>query len=69
MNGSYDDAWPECMVMLEWNSLDEMFDIKMDKDSSYNNGFVQLRNEASRMSKTVLYTKLQEWQRRKCIVM
>lgn len=61
----------DCAVLFKWNSLDEMYDVKSNQESLFNNGFVPLRNEASEGSKTVLYTKLRDVDRdrSKCIVM
>ena len=35
-----------CVVFISWENLDRMYDVKMDKESLYNNGFVPLREEA-----------------------
>lgn len=54
------DVPQECAVVFTWASLDDMYDVKSDEDSLFNNGFVPLRNEASEVSRTVLYAKLQD---------
>ena len=50
----------ECVIMLKWESLDEMYDVKNDEGSLYSSAFVPLKNEASEGSQTVLYTKIRE---------
>ena len=54
------EVFNECVVFLNWKSLDQMYDVKQDKDSRYNNRFVPLINEAGRGSKSALYTALRE---------
>ena len=60
-----------CLVFLEWGSLDQMFEIKRDKESLFNNCFVPLRDEAERGAKTALYTQLRDGgkERSSCAVM
>lgn len=59
------------IVALAWESLDEMYDVKKDHESLFNNLFVPLRDEASVGSETALYTALKdaEVERSKCVVM
>ena len=49
-----------CLVFFEWGSLDQMFEVKMNTDSLFNNCFVPLRDEAERGARTALYTKLRD---------
>ena len=60
-----------CLIFLEWESLDQMFEIKRNQDSLFNNCFVPLRDEAERGARTALYTKLNDGgtQRSRCVVM
>ncbi len=60
-----------CLIFLEWGSLDQMFEIKRDKESLFNNCFVPLRDEAERGAKTALYTQLRSGgeERSSCAVM
>ena len=54
------NASQECVAFIKWNSLDEMYDVKRDDDSLFNNGFVPLKAEATKGSTSVLYIKLRE---------
>ena len=60
-----------CLVFFEWGSLDQMFEVKNDKDSLFNNCFVPLRDEAERGARTALYTKLRDGGKEKsmCAIM
>lgn len=60
-----------CVIVLAWESLDEMYDVKKDQNGLFNNLFVPLRDEASVGSETALYTALKdaEVERSKCVVM
>lgn len=61
----------DCAVIFKWDSLDEMYDVKQNQESLFNNGFLPLKHEASKGSKTVLYTKLRDvhMERSICVVM
>lgn len=58
-------------MFLEWGSLDQMFEVKNNIDSLYNNCFVPLRDEAETGARTALYTKLRDGgkERSACVVM
>ena len=60
-----------CLIFLEWKSLDQMFEIKRNPDSLFNNCFVPLRDEAERGARTALYTKLNDGgtERSRCVLM
>ena len=65
------DSARACLVFFDWGSLDQMFEIKRNIDSLFNNCFVPLRDEAERGAKTALYTNLRESgkERSVCVVM
>lgn len=69
--GRGEDTARACLVFFEWGSLDQMFEVKRNVDSLFNNCFVPLRDEAERGAKTALYTKLRDdgKGRRVCVVM
>lgn len=69
--GRGEDTARACLVFFEWGSLDQMFEVKRNVDSLFNNCFVSLRDEAERGAKTALYTKLRDdgKGRRVCVVM
>ena len=50
----------DCIVILNWRSLDQIYDVKRDGESWFNNCLVPLMNEASQGSKSALYTTLRE---------
>ena len=49
-----------CLVFLEWGGLDQMFRVKRDGESLFNNCFVPLGCEAERGGRTALYTRLMD---------
>ena len=60
-----------CAVLIKWASLDEMYEVKSDEHSVFNNGFVALKKEATEGTKTVLYTELRDAQKDqlRCLMM
>lgn len=48
----------EFVIILQWESIDEMYNVKNDENPLFNNAFAPLTSEASGGSKPVLYTKL-----------
>ncbi|CAF9921826.1 MAG: hypothetical protein ALECFALPRED_001888 [Alectoria fallacina] len=65
------DSARGCLIFFEWGSLDQMFEVKRNIDSLYNNCFVPLRDEAERGARAALYTKLRDAgkERSFCVVM
>ena len=66
-----EDTARGCLVFLEWGSLDQMFTVKEDQLSLFNNCFVPLRDVAERGASTALYTQLRDEgeERQACMVM
>ena len=60
-----------CLIFFEWGSLDQMFQIKRNEDSLFNNCFVPLRDEAEKGARTTLYTRLKDGGKGKsnCMIM
>ena len=60
-----------CVVLIQWDSLDQMYNVKQDKNSLFNNLFVPLLNDALNGSTAALFTQLKdvEAEGSRCVVM